>query len=38
MANAHYNLGVAMAEMGHKSEARQRYQIAASLEPNTMVI
>ena len=37
MANAHYNLGVAMAEMGRRSEARERYQIAASLEPNTMV-
>lgn len=37
MANAQYNLGVALAEMGRRSEARERYQIAASLEPNTMV-
>ena len=37
MANAHFNLGVALAEMGQRAEAASRYQQAAALEPNTMV-
>jgi tetratricopeptide (TPR) repeat protein len=37
MANAHYNLGVALAELGQRNDARACYRHAAALEPSTMV-